>query len=179
MKKILVLFMVSVLMLTGCTLMGGPKSEVEKFLNKYKNNDTVVVNELNEYLNTQELDEDELKDYREIYLRQYSNMDYKIKDEKIDGNKATVTVEVSVFDYYKANKDAGDYFTANQADFVDDDGDVDFGKYFTYKIKKLLDTTDKVTYTLDIKLDKNDNGDWEIESLTEEQLTKLHGTYEY
>ena len=47
---------------------------------KVENNDTVVVNELNEYLSTQELDEEELEDYREIYLRQYSNMDYKIKN---------------------------------------------------------------------------------------------------
>ena len=47
-----------------------------------------------------------------------------------------------------------------------------------YKINKLLDTTDKVSYTLDLNLNKNNNK-WEIEPLTNEQLTKLHGTYEY
>ena len=46
------------------------------------------------------------------------------------------------------------------------------------EINKLLDTTDKVSYTLDLNLNKNNNK-WEIEPLTNEQLTKLHGTYEY
>lgn len=179
MKKILVLLIAACILVTGCTLMGGPKKATEKFLNKYRNNDTVVVNELNDYLSTQDLDDEELEDYREIYLRQYSNLDYEIKDEEIDGDKAKVKVQIAVFDYYKTNKAAGDYFTANQADFVDPDGDVDFGKYFTYKMKKLLDTTDKVEYTLELNLTKNENGEWEIDPLTAEQLTKLHGTYEY
>lgn len=179
MKKIWLLIVLSCFILTGCSLMGGPKKATEKFLNKYRNNDTVVVNELNEYLSTQDLTEDELKDYREIYLRQYSNLDYKIKDVEVDGDKAIVKVQIAVFDYYKANKTAGDYFTANQADFVDPDGDIDFSKYFNYKMKKLLDTTDKVEYTLDLNLTKNDNGEWDIDPLSTEQLTKLHGTYEY
>ena len=51
-------------------------------------------------------------------------------------------------------------------------------KYFTYKIRKLLDTTDTVNYTLTLNLKKNDDK-WEIEPLTNEELMKLHGTYEY
>lgn len=179
MKKIWVLIVLSCFILTGCSLMGGPKKTVEKFLNKYRNNDTVVVNELNDYLSTQDLTEDEIKDYREIYLRQYSNLDYTIKDVEVDGDKAIAKVQIAVFDYYKTNKTAGDYFTANQADFVDPDGDIDFGKYFNYKMKQLLDTTDKVEYTLELNLTKNDKGEWDIDPLSNEQLTKLHGTYEY
>lgn len=179
MKKYLFLLITSILLLTGCVFLGNaPKDEVAKFLNNYKNNGESVVNELNDYLDEQNLDEDTKEDYRELYLRQYSNLKYEIKDQKIDGNNATVEVQITVFDYYKTDKLTGDYFTANQADFVDADGDVDFSKYFTYKIKKLLDTTDTVDYTLTLNLKKNDNK-WEIEPLTNEELMKLHGTYEY
>lgn len=179
MKKYLFLLITSILLLTGCAFLGNtPKDEVARFLNNYKNNSESVVDELNDYLKDQNLDEDTLEDYRELYLRQYSNLKYEIKDQKIDGNNATVEVQITVFDYYKTDKLTGDYFTANQADFVDDDGDIDFSKYFAYKIKKLLDTTDTVKYTLTLNLKKNDNK-WEIEPLTNEELMKLHGTYEY
>lgn len=179
MKKVFVLLLVSIMCLTGCALLSSsPKDEVSKFFNKYKNNDQVVINELNDFLAGEDLDDETLEDYREIYLRQYSNMDYVIKDELIDGDKATVEVQITVFDYYKTNKLAGDYFTANQADFIDEDGDIDLTKYLAYKLNKLLDTTDTVNYTLTLNLNKTDDN-WEIEPLTTEQLTKLHGTYEY
>lgn len=178
-KKLIGVLILTLVLLTGCSLMKKtPKDAVAKFLNNYKNNDTAVVNELNDYLATEDLDQDTLEDYREIYLRQYSNMKYEIKEEKIDGDKATVEVQITVYDYYKTNLESGNYFTANQADFINDKGDVDFAKYITYKINKLLDTTDTVNYTLTLNLNKVDN-DWEIEPLTTEQLTKLHGTYEY
>lgn len=181
MKRFVLLLAVLLLMLTttGCSLMAKtPSDAVSKFLNKYKNNDTVVINELNEFLDQEDLDDDAKEDYREIYLRQYSNMKYEIKDETIDGDTAEVKVQVTVFDYYKTNMTSGDYFTANQADFIDDDGDVDLTKYVAYKINKLLDTTDTVDYTLNITLQKND-GEWEVDPLTSEDLSKIHGTYEY
>lgn len=178
-KKLLVILLVVISISTGCALMKStPKSEVVKFLNNYKNNSKEVVNELNDYLATENLDKDSLEEYREIYLRQYSDMKYEIKDEKIDGDKAVVETQITVYDYYKTNSKSGEYFTSNQADFVDDKGDVDFAKYLKYKIDNLLNTTDTVNYTLTLNLNKTKDG-WEIEPLTTEQLTKLHGTYEY
>lgn len=178
MKKIFTLLAV-LFILTGCTLLGkSPKDEVSRFFNNYKNNSESVVKELDTYLATQDLTEDTLKDYKELYLKQYSNLKYEIKDQKIDGDNALVETQITVYDYYKSDKLAGDYFTANQADFVDDDGDIDFSKYFKYKIKKMLDTTDTVSYTITLNLKKNDDK-WEVEPLTHEELMKLHGTYEY
>lgn len=179
MKKIITLLVVSIICLTGCALLNKtPTDVVEKFLNNYKNNDKVVVDELNDYLATEELKEDEMKDYREIYLRQYSNLKYVVKNERIDGDKAEVEVQITVYDYYKTNKASGDYLTTNKDDFVGNDGNIDLSKYLAYKINKLLDTTDTVDYTLTLTLNKVDNK-WEIDPLTTEQLTKLHGTYEY
>lgn len=182
MKKVILLLVALMIMvsMSGCTLMEKtPSDVVSKFLDKYKNNETVVINELNEFLDTQEdLDEESKEDYREIYLRQYSNMKYEIKDETVDGDNAEVKVQITVFDYYKTNIASGDYFTANQADFIDDDGDIDLSKYVAYKINKLLDTTDTVDYTLNITLQKVDD-EWEVNPLSSEDLSKIHGTYEY
>lgn len=178
MKKVLMVVL-SIIIITGCSLVSlGPSEAVKNFLNKYKDNDQAVVDELNDYLSNENLDDETIKEYREIYIRQYSNMSYIIKGERIDGDKAAVTVEISVYDYYKANKEAGDYFTSNNQEFLDSKGDIDLSKFLKYKINKLLDTTDKVSYTLDLNLNKVDDK-WEIEPLTNEQLTKLHGTYEY
>lgn len=177
MKKILALLLV--IMVTGCSIMASkPEMAVKEFFNKYKNNDQVVVDELNDYLSEENLDEDTIKKYREIYLRQYSNLKYKIKDERINGDEAVVSVEITVYDYYKTNKESGEYFTNNSSEFLTSEGDIDLSKYLKYKINKLLDTSDLISYTLDINLTKVDDS-WEIEPLTNEQLTKLHGTYEY
>lgn len=182
MKKFLLLLIVLIGMIatTGCSLMSKtPSDAVTKYLNKYKNNETVVINELNEFLDQdEELDDETKEEYREIYLRQYSNMKYEIKDETINGDTAEVKVQITVFDYYKTNIASGDYFTANQADFIDEDGDVDLTKYIAYKINKLLDTTDTVDYTLNITLQKVDN-EWEVNPLSNDDLNKIHGTYEY
>lgn len=179
MKKVILAIICVLFVATGCSMLSKtPSDAVSKFLNKYKNNDTVVVNELNDYLSGEELSEEAMEDYREIYLRQYSNMKYEIKEEEINGDEAEVEVQITVFDYYKTNALSGDYFTANQADFINDDGDVDLTKYLAYKINKLLDTTDTVDYTLDIKLQKIDN-EWEVQPLSLDDLNKLHGTYEY
>ncbi len=57
-------------------------------------------------------------------------MSYKIKGERIDGDKATVTVEITVYDYYKTNnKEAGEYFSSNSKEFIDSKGDIDLSKF--------------------------------------------------
>lgn len=179
MKKYILLIISSIIILTGCSLMQEqPKNAVDKFFKNYKNNSKEVISQLDEYLDEQDLEDDVKKDYKELYLRQYSNLKYKIKDETINGDDATVEVQITVFDYFKTDKNASDYFTANKADFVDDDGDVDFSKYFVYKINKMLETNDTVDYTITLKLKKEDNN-WKIDPLTNDELMKLHGTYEY
>ena len=138
MKKIFILI-ISIFLLTGCTfLYKSPSKSVEKFLNNYKDNSDSVITELNNYLDTEELSKSEKEKYKEVYIRQYSNLKYK---------------------------------------FIKSNGDIDLDKYFNYKINRLIETKDTITYTLTLKLNKI-NDSWEIEPLTSEQLSKLHGTYE-
>lgn len=178
MKKFIVLIFVIVLM-SGCSFMDrAPKDEVIKFLNNYKTNSESVVNELDEYLAKQDLDKDTVKDYKELYLRQYTNLEYEIKDQRINGDDAFVDVQIKVYDYYKTSKETGDYLSENKKDFITPDGDVDFFKYFSYKVDKMLDTTDTVEYLITINL-KKDSEKWVVEPLTSTELEKLHGVYEY
>ena len=118
MKKIIVVLVLMVMFMTGCSLASNtPSDRVREFLDRYKNNDTVVINELNEYLDSENYDQDTKDKYREVYLRQYTNLNYDIKDETINGDEAVVEVQVTVFDYYKTNTLSGDYFIANQTEF--------------------------------------------------------------
>lgn len=179
MKRFVIVLVAIVLFMTGCALMADtPSNAVKEYLNRYRDNDTVVVNELNEYLNTEDMDDDTKEEYRKVYLRQYSNLKYDIKDETVNGDEATVEVQITVFDYYKTNSLSGDYYTANSQEFLDDNGDLDLTKYVSYKIDRLVETTDTVDYTLTINLAKVD-GDWEVQPLSLDDLNKLHGTYEY
>lgn len=179
MKRFVFVLVAIVLFMTGCALMADtPSNAVKEYLNRYRDNDTVVVNELNEYLDTEDMDDDTKEEYRKVYLRQYSNLKYDIKDETINGDEATVEVKITVFDYYKTNTLSGDYYTANSQDFLDENGDLDLTKYVSYKIDKLVETTDTVDYTLTINLAKVD-GSWEVQPLSLDDLYKLHGTYEY
>lgn len=177
MKKIFILIF-SIFLLTGCTFFyKSPSKSVEKFLNNYKDNSESVITELNNYLDTEELSKSEKEKYKEVYIRQYSNLKYIIKNEKVDGNKALVDVQITVYDYNKVNKESNNYFLSNQDKFIKSNGDIDIDKYFNYKINRLIETKDTITYTLTLKLNKV-NDVWEIEPLTSEQLSKLHGTYE-
>ena len=179
MKKYILVLVALVMFLTGCVIGDAkPSDEVRDFLNRYKENDTVIVNELNDYLSNTDYTEDQRKDYKDVYLRQYSNLEYDIKDEVINGDKAVVTVQIKVFDYYKTNTTVDDYFVTNNNEFVLEDGLVDNDKMFNYRLNKLLSTTNTVEYTMEINLTKVD-GNWEVQALSQDDLNKLHGVFEY
>ena len=175
-KKIILLSLVVLsFMLVGCSFNNTPKAKVEEVLMKYQNNSDVVKNELNDYLGTLDISENNLEEYRKIYDRQYANLTYDIKDELIDGDKASVKVQIEVYDYYKTEQDAIRYTTDNAADFITDNM-MDIGKVMTYKLDKLFKTNERVTYTIMFNLNKVDDV-WTIDKLSNEDLEKIHGIY--
>ena len=58
------------------------------------------------------------------------------------------------------------------------DGEYDESKFIDYKLKELDKVNDTVDYTIDFTLTKVNN-DWVVNELTNEQLEKIHGVYEY
>ncbi len=133
MKKFLLCFtcIMTVLVLSGCSFGNTPTKKVENFLDNYKNGDETVIGQLEDMVNSDSLMTDEQKTtYSDIMKRQYQDLTYEIKDETIDGDNATVTAEIEVYDFYKVNQEAQEYYNNNQNEFkaaikTDEEGIVD------------------------------------------------------
>lgn len=180
MKKKLYIFGICLLLLlttTACTLGNTPTSAVERVLTKYNTNDEEIVVELDDYVNESDLTDEQSKKYKNIYLKQFKDMKYEIKEEKIDGDTATVTAQITVYDYYNAENKANDYLTNNPDEFKKDNV-YDESLFTDYKLEQLDKVTDTVDYTIDFTLTKVDN-EWVVNDLTNEQLEKIHGVYAY
>lgn len=179
MKNILKVFSICLLLLitSACSLGSTPTSAVERLLVKYNNQDEEIVVELDDYINDSKLTEEQNSKYKSIYLRQFKDMKYEIKEEKIDGDNATVTVQITVYDYYTVNKNVSEYLQKNPDEFKKDE-EYDESLFNDYKLKELEKTNETVDYTIDFSLSKVDN-EWQINELTTEQLEKIHGVYQY
>ena len=123
MKKFILYFscIMAVILLSGCSMDNTPTKKVENFLDSYRNQDETVVNQLKDMVDMDNLmNEDQKNTYSDIMKRQYEDLTYEIKDEVIDGDNATVTVEIEVYDYYKVNQEAQNYYNENPNEFQDD-----------------------------------------------------------
>lgn len=126
MKKILLCFscIIAIVLLSGCSMDNTPTKKVENFLDNYKNQDETVLTQLKEMVDSDTLmDETQKTTYSDIMKKQYKDLTYDIKDEVIDGDTATVTAEIEVYDYYKINQDAQTYYDNNPNEFKDDNND--------------------------------------------------------
>lgn len=174
-RKILLISLFLVLLITGCSIGNTPKSKVETLLMKYKDNNDTILTELDNYLDTLEIEENSHNDYKKVYTKQYTDMTYEIKDELIDGDNASVTVQIEVYDYYKIENEATKYVNDNPDNFKVNNI-YDAKKVLEYKLDKLNKAKDRVNYTLIFNLTKVDN-EWTIDKLSEEDLEKIHGIY--
>ncbi len=167
--------------LTGCenNLMNTPTKRVETMLNNYITLNSDVLKDLDETLLTDTTMTMEQKDeYRDIIKKLYQNMSYEIKDETIDGELATVETEIEVYNYKKIIDEANTYLQNNQSEFLTTGNTIDVEKFNDYKLGELKKAKDKVTYTLNITLKKVD-GKWQLDDLTDTEISKLHGMYDY
>ena len=183
MRKVLIGVIVSILLITGCSdndLMNTPTKRVETLFNNYVTLDKSVLSDLDETLLTETVMTTEQKDkYRDILKNQYQHLSYEIKEETIDGDNATVEAEIEVYDYKKIIDEATEYFNNNPKEFVMEDGKTsDISKFNDYKLEKLKDAKDKVTYTLNLTLKKVDDK-WVLDDLTDTEISKIHGLYAY
>ena len=179
MKKILTIL--SIIILTGCgalDISNTPTKKVEEFLNKYQILDEEILNELDNVIDSKtKLSTDNKEEYREIIKKQYKDMQYKIKDTKIDGDEATVTAEIIVKDFTKIINDAEVYKRQNIKEFYENEIYND-NLYKKYLIEKLKDAKERVTYTLEFKAHKQ-NKKWVLDPITEEIEDKILGIYNY
>lgn len=205
---IFVTCMMTVLVLSGCSMGNTPTRKVEGFLNNYNSNDSAVLEQLQEMVNSDSLMNDTQRSkYSDIMKKQYKDMTYEIKDEVIDGDNATVTAEIEVYDYYRINRESEDYYNNNQSEFVDTNNNNDSlaeevkegvekaadkvtdaaedaanavsnSKFIDYRLDKLDNAKDRVKYTIDFTLTKVDDN-WKLNDIDDITRQKLHGLYEH
>jgi len=175
MKKLLCSLMALVI-LTGCScantnMDNTPTKKVEAFLNRYQTADDNVMNDLDTSLTADTtLTEDERSDYREFMKKHYQDLKYEIKDEKIDGDTATVETEITVRSYKNALNDANTYRNDNKDKFDDKN------TFAGYRLENLKKVTDTETYTIYFHLTKT-NDEWSVDPLSDEDLNKISGSY--
>lgn len=197
--KVVLCFGFLLLFLAGCsTTMNTPTSKVEEFLGKYQNMDDDVTVQLDQVLEEDNSMSDEQKEkYRSILEKQYQNLSYKIKNEDIHGDEATVDVEIEVLDYATTIRDAKEYYeehkdeieAENEKEQSDNDNVLEdaaegaeeaveeSAAYIDYKLKELGNVSDTTTYDITFYLTKAD-GDWKLQNISDLDLQKIHGLYE-
>lgn len=197
--KIVIYITFSLLFVVGCSsTMNTPTSKVESFLGKYQSLDEDVLTQLEQVISDDDtMDKDQKEKYRSLMEKQYQNLSYKIENEDINGDNATVDVEIEVLnyattinktkEYYEEHKDEIEKEEENDKednsnvleDAADDVGEVvkESAAYINYKLKELESVSDTTTYTITFYLTKED-GEWKIQDLSDLDRKKLHGLYE-
>ena len=136
MKKIL-LMVGCLFMVVGCACSNDKAADaVEKYLNDYKGLNNQVLEDIDELVENEDLTDKGRETYREVLKRQYRDLVYTIENEDYDGDTAEVTVKITVYDLYKAQKDASEYLKNHQDEFLSD-GEYDNDLYMEYKDKAL------------------------------------------
>lgn len=184
MKKIAA-FLLGIMLVTGCSCgntkltMDTPTKKVENFLSNYQTLNEDVLNQLNEAVDKEtDFTEEQKEEYKELMKKHYKDLKYDIKDEVIDGDHATVTVEIEVTDYSKIMSDADSYLSQNPAEFNNSEGTYDVTLFTKYRLDKLKEANEKVKYTLDLTLTKVDD-EWTLDTISDTDESKIHGMYIY
>lgn len=197
--KIVICITFSLLFVVGCTsTMNTPTSKVESFLGKYQSLDEDVLTQLDQVVSGDDtMDKEQKEKYKALMEKQYQNLSYKIENEDIEGDNATVDVEIEVLDYATTINKAKEYYeehkdeiekeeqndkedNTNALEDAADDVEAavkESAAYINYKLKELQSVSDTVTYTITFYLTKED-GDWKLQDLSDLDRKKLHGLYE-
>lgn len=178
MKKIIILTIL--LLVSGCSMLdigNTPTKKVEEYLNKYQILEESVLNNIDNVIRRKDKLDNNEKDYREIIKRQYKDLQYEIKEEKIDGDEAIVTTEITVYDLTKIIKEAEQTKKDNIKEFYENEK-YNEELYKKFLINKLKNTKERITYTVEFKIHKQENK-WILNSLNEITEDKILGIYNY
>lgn len=161
-----------IIIIVSCFIFGGciktdARFEVESYLNKFKNHDEAVVSSLNDILD--ELDDEDKELYELVMKRQYTDLEYKIKEERYNADEAFITVLITVYDYEKSKNDALEEIGTEV---------VSAEERLHLILKKMDEEEKRINYTIDFKVFYQDDK-WQLEKPSYEVLEKIHGIYDY
>ena len=170
--------MLVMMLVVACGKNKSAYDTVSDYLDLYRNNDAKVIEQLNNFVNEEDLTAEQKDLYIEAIKREYQSLEYEMVSEKYDEDYAYIVARVTVLNLNKAQRDAYQYFIKNENEFKKEDGNVDLEKYTTYKLERMKEANEYVTYDINFKL-KNTNGKFEVMQLNNEDLEKIHGIYSY
>lgn len=180
MKKlwIILLMLGCVLCLTSCGKVKTAKEEVIDYLEKYKSSDEAIMEELEQYVALDVFTEEQEELYKDILIKQYKSLEYEIISEIYDGKNCKILTRVKVINLSKAQREAATYLMNNSKEFIGIDGVYDKSRFLDYKLDMMSKSSEMIEYTIEFKL-VNKNEKWEIVQLSNEDLEKIHGIYDY
>lgn len=159
-KKTLLTVSMLVLVMFALTACGSksPKSVVEDNLKQIKTEKTS--SNVSKLFNDKTLEQKYGKEY-DKFIKKVQDFDYEVKDEKVDGKKATVKVEIKTYDFGAAYKTTYDTVVADaKSGKITATTDV---KDYVYNLmfQNLNSVKDKsYKKTVTINCTKNDKGEW-------------------
>lgn len=178
MKKFILLICM-LFIITGCQNENTAKDVVEDYLVSYQDLEYQVLVDMEEVISKEsDFTDDQKNVYRDILKKQYSDLTFNVLNEKYNKNEASVVVEISVYDYYKAEKNAILYQEENLQKFYDDENNYSLETYLNYKLSAFQSTLERVDHKLEFNLIKED-GIWKLKNVSNEVLEKIHGIYDY
>lgn len=175
-KKWLISFL-CIFALVGCSIgtdmTNTPTKKVEAYMDGYQKLDDSVVNDIDALVNNTKYTVEQKTRYKELMKKHYKDLKYEIKEEKINGDKATVEVEVEVKDYSKV-------LSSNVIpdEIKDEEGNYSEEAYYDYQLTQMEQVKETVKYTITFYLTKT-NDEWKIDDLSEATKQKIHGIYIY
>ena len=159
-KKTLLIVSMLVLVMFALTACGGksPKNVVEDNLKQIKTEKTS--SNVSKLFNDKTLEQKYGKEY-DKFIKKVQDFDYEVKDEKVDGKKATVKVEIKTYDFGAAYKTTYDTVVSDaKSGKITTSTDV---KDYVYNLmfQNLNSVKDKsYKKTVTINCTKNDKGEW-------------------
>ena len=177
-KLFLLIILFSVVILSGCGKNMTAKEAVSDYLEMYITLDNKVVSQLDEYVNKEDLTDEQKNTYKTILKKQYTTMNYNVIGETYNGDTAYVRTKINVMDLYKVQRDSDLYLEEHKDEFTDDNGEYDNTKYIAYKLKQMKEATETTEYEIEFKVVKTNNN-WEVSQLSNDDLEKIHGIYNY
>ena len=159
-KKTLLIVSMLVLVMFALTACGSksPKSVVEDNLKQIKTEKTS--SNVSKLFNDKTLEQKYGKEY-DKFIKKVQDFDYEVKDEKVDGKKATVKVEIKTYDFGAAYKTTYDNVVSDaKSGKITATTDV---KDYVYNLmfQNLNSVKDKsYKKTVTINCTKNDKGEW-------------------
>ncbi len=179
MKKLIsLLLFTSIILLTSCTNTNlTAKDAVRSYFDSYITLDSTITEQLDDYVNNEELTPSQKEIYKEILKKQYSSLNYKITNETYEEDIAYITTKITVLDYLKVQNEASSYLRQNYQEFSNDEGTYDRSKFLDYKLDKMQSVTDTIEYEIEFKIVKEQNK-WHVTQLSKDDLQKIHGIYE-